>query len=298
MANNHTQFIAFNGTIAISKAKKDTLTGNRKTLREVIKKYFKDNKKAIDPDCGGKFECYRPTTPTDEDLFKNYSDTKRDYFLSQLDSFVKSAKEAIEGTNPKESCEKWQKHFGDRFSCSSAIDENEAKEKAKALVEGTLNIVQQRAYLLQLALQWRLQKVFMAIFNKKKQANPLVQIGVMKSKFPQFQSKQKGDNIVFTGTLLIKRELPIYNVSVEYRGNLRPVVRVNSPALVEKPPHTFADKSLCLYHSDNFKWSSDKLIAREIMQWTVAWIYFYEYWLQTSKWVGPEMTHNLGKKDE
>ena len=94
--------------------------------------------KTIDPEHGGKFECKRPTTPKDENLFENYSDTKRDYFLSQLDSFVKSANEAINGSNPKEACLKWQKHFGDRFSCSTAIDENEAKEKAKALSEGTL----------------------------------------------------------------------------------------------------------------------------------------------------------------
>jgi hypothetical protein len=138
----------------------------------------------------------------------------------------------------------------------------------------------------------------MAIFSKHKKANPLVQIGAMKSKYPQFKSKQKGDNIVFTGDLFIKPELLIYNVSIEYRGNLRPVVKINSPALVEKPPHTFADKSLCLYHSDNFKWSTDKLIAKEIIQWTVAWIYFYEYWLQTGEWVGPEVAHNTDKKDE
>ena len=139
----------------------------------------------------------------------------------------------------------------------------------------------------------------MAIFNKKKKANPLIQIGAMKSKFPQFKSKQKGNNIVFTGDLFIKPELPIYNVSIEYRGNLRPIVKINAPALVEKPPHFYhSDKSLCLYHADNFKWSSDKLIAKEIMHWTIAWIYFYEYWLQTDKWIGPEVSHNTEKKDD
>jgi hypothetical protein len=139
----------------------------------------------------------------------------------------------------------------------------------------------------------------MGIFNKKKKANPLVQIGAMKSKFPQFRSQQRGGNIVFTGDLFIKPELPVYNVSVEYRENLRPVVKVNSPALVDKPPHFYhSDKSLCLYHSDNFKWSTDKLIAKEIMQWTIAWIYFYEYWLQTGKWIAPEVSHNSDKKDE
>jgi TusA-related sulfurtransferase len=93
---------------------------------------------SIDPNNGGKFECYRPTIPTDEDLFENYSDTKQGYFLSQLDNFVKSANEAVEGSNPKKSCEKWQKHFGDRFSCATAIDEDEAKERAKAFAGGNL----------------------------------------------------------------------------------------------------------------------------------------------------------------
>ncbi|GAB6393801.1 MAG: hypothetical protein MdMp024_0113 [Bacteroidales bacterium] len=103
-------------------------------LKETLNKI----QQSIDPNNGGIFECFRPTTPTDEDLFQNYSDTKRDYFLSQLDNFVKSANEAVAGNNPQKTCEQWQKHFGDRFSCTTAIDEDDAKEKAKALSEGTL----------------------------------------------------------------------------------------------------------------------------------------------------------------
>lgn len=120
----------------------------------------------------------------------------------------------------------------------------------------------------------------------------------MRSKFPQFQSKQIGDNIIFKGDLFVKPELPIYTISIKYQGNKRPIVKIISPKLVENPPHTFADKSLCLYHSKNFKWNANKLIAKEIMQWTIAWIYFYEYWLQTGKWAAPEVFHNTEKKDE
>lgn len=134
--------------------------------------------------------------------------------------------------------------------------------------------------------------------NRKKIGNPYIQTGAMKSKFPQFKSKIKDDSILFVGDLLIKPEHPIYTVSVEYKGNSRPTVRIISPALVEDPPHTFSDKSLCLYHSKNFNWNRNKLIAKEIMQWTIAWIYFYEYWLQTGKWVGPEVSHNTEKKYE
>jgi hypothetical protein len=90
-------------------------------MKETLEKI----QQSIDPDKGGVFECFRPTTPKGEDLFANYSDTKRDNFLNQLSNFVTSAQQAIAGKNSKESCLKWQKHFGDRFSCTTAKDEDE-----------------------------------------------------------------------------------------------------------------------------------------------------------------------------
>lgn len=72
----------------------------------------------------GNFHCYRPVSPN-EDLFEHYSDTKRNTFLSRLKSFREDAERAINSTNQKEGCEKWQKYFGDRFSCSTAKDVDE-----------------------------------------------------------------------------------------------------------------------------------------------------------------------------
>ena len=97
---------------------------------------------------------------------------------------------------------------------------------------------------------------------------------------------------------MVMPELPIYNVSVYYRFNLSPKVFVNSPVLDEKCPHVFRDNSLCLYHRDNYKWNADKLVATSIMEWTIAWIYFYEAWLQTGEWYGPEVPHGSGVKKE
>jgi hypothetical protein len=96
-----------------------------------LKETLENIQNSINKDYGGKFECKRPTTPKGEDLFANYSDTKRDNFLNQLSNFVTSAQQAINGNNTKESCLKWQKHFGDRFSCSTAKDEDE-QSNAKA----------------------------------------------------------------------------------------------------------------------------------------------------------------------
>lgn len=74
-----------------------------------------------------------------------------------------------------------------------------------------------------------------------------------------------------------------------------PKVFVLSPQLVDCPKHTYKEGCLCLYHPDNFKWNAHKLVAQEIMQWTCAWIYCYEYWLQSGEWVGPEVAHSKQK---
>lgn len=117
----------------------------------------------------------------------------------------------------------------------------------------------------------------------------------MKAKYPQFKASfDKDRNIVFNGFLHVKPELPIYQIRIIYRYNMPPLVLIISPTLVEKAPHIYSNtNSLCLYHKNNFKWSSSKLIANEIMGWTAGWIYFYEFWLQSGDWVGPEVPHNI-----
>lgn len=140
----------------------------------------------------------------------------------------------------------------------------------------------------------------MKFFDKQK-PNIFAQIGAMKSKYPHFKANQlHNDTVRFIGDILIKPELPIYKVSIEYRGVLSPKVRVIAPKLVESPPHYYnKTASLCLYHPNDFKWDSRKLIAKEIMSWTIAWLYFYEAWLQTGEWLGPESHHtpNTFKED-
>lgn len=74
------------------------------------------------------FHCNRPTTPYD-DLFEDYNTKRKNDFLYELKSFKEDAERAINSRNPKDACAKWQKHFGDRFSCSTAKDEDEDAQK-------------------------------------------------------------------------------------------------------------------------------------------------------------------------
>jgi len=88
-------------------------------------KAFLGTLKQIKNSLDREFVCRRPTTPEGEDLFKDYSQTRKDYFMNALSSFIKSGEEAVENPNQKEACYKWQKHFGSRFSCAYAKDEIE-----------------------------------------------------------------------------------------------------------------------------------------------------------------------------
>lgn len=116
----------------------------------------------------------------------------------------------------------------------------------------------------------------------------------MKNRYPQFRVTKRGQfDIEFKGDLLVKPVFPVYTVSINYRGNLRPLVKIIKPLLVQDPPHFYKiSQSLCLYHPRNYNWTKEKLIARNIVPWTSAWIYFYEKWLQTGKWFGPESEHD------
>jgi hypothetical protein len=135
----------------------------------------------------------------------------------------------------------------------------------------------------------------------KPPANISLQINAVKRFFPSFRHKIFGnDEIIFTGELQPKLSLPVYTISIHYRGNKSPIVKIISPALVEKPPHFYHDtQSICLYKPSNFKWEANKLIAKVTIPWTAAWIYFYELWLQNGNvWEGPEAIHEISEPKE
>lgn len=136
-------------------------------------------------------------------------------------------------------------------------------------------------------------------YNPHPVGNPQIQIGAMKSLYPNFKVKKLvNGNLLFTGTIQPKEYMREYTVTIECRGELTPHVKVISPKLVDKPPHFYREqKRLCLYKPVNFHWMDTRLIANYIVPWTSAWLYFYEIWLQKGKWLGPEALHdnNLDK---
>lgn len=106
-------------------------------------------------------------------------------------------------------------------------------------------------------------------------------------RFPGFVYRRECGAAAWRGTLQPRQFSQRYRVLVRYKLSSYPTVKIVSPALAAKAPHLWKDGSLCLYYPKEKPWQKDMLIAKTIIPWTALWLYYYELWLDTGKWLGP-----------
>lgn len=78
---------------------------------------FLNTMRRIQNSLNSSFVCYRPTTPL-EDLLADYSETRKNYFLDRLSSFICSGEKALKEINQEDAGQIWQRHFDERFGQS------------------------------------------------------------------------------------------------------------------------------------------------------------------------------------
>ena len=79
------------------------------------------------------FKCVMPTTPND-DLFENYSETKKRNFLDNLSKFIEDAKKAIDEKNEYQASQLWKKHLGNRFPDGEDKNEDDNSSSLKSVI--------------------------------------------------------------------------------------------------------------------------------------------------------------------
>ncbi len=91
-----------------------------KAFREIVRKINTELNKT------NGFKCLRPTTPKDEDVFADYSTTRKNNFLSTLKSLLNDLDRAKDEKNFKKASEILRDNqFGDRFPLGADKDEEE-----------------------------------------------------------------------------------------------------------------------------------------------------------------------------
>jgi hypothetical protein len=133
------------------------------------------------------------------------------------------------------------------------------------------------------------------------------QLAFMRLRWPMFDSHVRSGLLTCCGTLSPDAACARYDVSIEYRDNETPEVRVLAPELRRRSkeeliPHMFDQERLCLYLPGVREWTTSKQIAGTIVPWTSLWLFFYEVWYATGDWLGggiePGMTQPIRRKSE
>lgn len=84
------------------------------------------------------FKCLRPTTPEGENVFNDYSDTRKNDFLTALNSLLTDFDRAKEESNFKKASEYLRDNqFGDRFPKGNDTDEERQKKAMSNTLAGT-----------------------------------------------------------------------------------------------------------------------------------------------------------------
>jgi len=113
-----------------------------------------------------------------------------------------------------------------------------------------------------------------------------VQILHISHRFPDFTYRREHGVGVWRGLLQPRQLSQKYQVEIRYDRRSSPDVRVITPALRPKAPHIYQNETLCLFYPTENPWRKDMLIATTILPWTALWLYYYELWLDTGKWLG------------
>lgn len=106
--------------------------------------------------------------------------------------------------------------------------------------------------------------------------------------FPDHRPIFKRGRLVWVVDLRPSALSTVYKVRLEYRPGSLPQITIVEPVLrrVEgKPlPHTFEGDLLCLNYP--WEWLGDEDIASTIAPWISEWLFYYELWVITGRWLG------------
>ena len=120
----------------------------------------------------------------------------------------------------------------------------------------------------------------------------------MRPRYPQFKMSGHGARASWVGQLS-SRPGSSYRIRIAYGAFGRPRVFLLDPPMREDCPHTWGGGEMCVFwpkDPDHPGWQPGSWIADTILPWSQLWLHYYELWLETGEWRGPEHGHTGSKE--
>lgn len=120
------------------------------------------------------------------------------------------------------------------------------------------------------------------------------QASALKFKFPEWNVNFNAISLNANGKIKPTSRSETYTVDIEYFIiKKKPLIQVKilNPNLKknekeEEIPHMYSQESLCLFMPKYNEFKKTDLISDTIIPWTSLWLYYYEVWHTTGKWLG------------
>jgi hypothetical protein len=223
-------------------------------------------------------------------------------FMRRVREADRAAQRAVAAETEEAAAEEWKRVFGECWPTDEEVEEG-AESEAAAIGPGVSQIAPTGLVLPEgapliissprtrydggLASHRRLPR-----FRSREQ--PTEQIGSVVQTFRQFSYRAtRNGGLVWNGTLAPTLESQPYAIRIVHERDDVPRVFVDGRRLDKRCRHIYRDGSLCLYWTEEWRWKRGERIAETLLPWTAFWLYYYELWEATGRWLGPSSPHGL-----
>lgn len=114
----------------------------------------------------------------------------------------------------------------------------------------------------------------------------------MRKHFPCFKCSLMRGTLECIGEITPSDDCDTYRIRIRLRRRGTPEVRVLNPKIQQSSKiHMFSTEDLCLFDHREKPWMDRDNLHEKIVPWTAEWLVFYELYLLTGRWFGPEAPH-------
>ncbi len=125
---------------------------------------------------------------------------------------------------------------------------------------------------------------------------PIQQFNLLKRVFPDSYGSMQCGTMTWYGEFTPSALSDTYKLKITYSLGQPPKAYIVSPKPLllaegaKRLPHTYncgnGKQQLCLYLPRSGQWKPSMVIAETFVHWAVQWMYYYEIWVSTGKWLG------------
>ena len=128
----------------------------------------------------------------------------------------------------------------------------------------------------------------------------VVQKHLVEKHFPCFRCRLHKGILTCVGDIIPSEHCDPYRIEIRLNQGDVPMVRILKPWIppeIHRRVHIYRNGTLCLYDPRERPWSNRDNLHETIIPWTAEWLVFYELFLTSGVWHGPEAPHGDQPKE-